>query len=65
MTVADYFTCPDRPGFLAWGEAVEKALVAQCGMGVLDLPDADYSSMYEDGYEPEEAAAEVLEENGF
>lgn len=65
QTAAEYFTCPDRPGFLPWGLAVEKALIAKCGMGVLDLPDAPYSDMYEDMLEPEDAADEVLAEQGF
>lgn len=60
-----YFTCPDRPGFLAWGLKVDAALEAKCGMGVLDLPDWDYSSAYEDMSEPDEVADEVLADQGF
>lgn len=65
MKPTDYFTCPDRPGFLAWGLAVDKALTQRIGLGVLDLPDQDYSSMYEDGLTASETVAEVLDATGF
>ena len=65
IDTAAYFTCPDRPGFLAWGLAVDAALTTECGMGVLDLPDADYSSLYEDGMTAADAALDVLADQGF
>lgn len=65
MDTREYFTCADRPGFLRWGLDVDAALVRACGLGVLDLPDADYSSMYEDGMNPAEAARDVLEAEGY
>lgn len=69
MRIEEYFTCPERPGFLAFGKKMERALVNRCGLGVLDLPDQDYSSMFEDWDGSDEAIADmaddILAEEGF
>lgn len=69
MQITDYFTCSERPGFLAFGKKMEAALVGKCGLGVLDLPDQDYSSLFEDWDGTDEAiddmAQEILEDEGM
>lgn len=69
MRIEEYFTCSERPGFLAFGKKMERALVSKCGLGVLDLPDQDYSSLFEEWDGSDEAiddmAQEILEEEGF
>ena len=62
--VAEYFTCPDRPGFLDWGLAVNAYCERDMGLSLLDLPDMDYSSWYEDGLTPRQAYATLLTELG-
>jgi hypothetical protein len=41
---------------------VNRIVEAQCGIGVLDLPDAPYREMYDDGLDAEGMADIVLEE---
>lgn len=69
MELAQYFTDPDRPTFLEFGKLVDARLVKRCGLGILDLPDQDYSSLHEDWDGTEEhandIADEILEEEGF
>jgi len=69
MDVIEYFTCPDRPTFLSFGKKINYALTRICGLGVLDLPDQDYSSLHEDwdGTDRQivDMAKEILEEEGF
>lgn len=61
MTIDDYFNDPERPGFLEWGQAVNKLALDAINMGVLDIADQDYSAMFEDDMTPEEAWADVAE----
>lgn len=63
-TARDYFTCPKRPGFLAWGLKVDEILERTIGMGILDLPDQDYSAMYEDGMRPSAVVAKIIDDFG-
>lgn len=69
MELEQYFTDPDRPTFLEFGKLVNARLVKRCGLGILDLPDQDYSSYHEDWDGSEEhandIADEILEEEGF
>ena len=69
MELQDYFGDPDRPTFLTFGKLVNARLVKRCGLGVLDLPDQDYSSLHEDWDGTKEhafeIADEILEEEGF
>jgi len=46
-------------------EEVDRVVRSIAGVSVHDLPDADFSSMMEDDYSPEEAAREILENEGF
>lgn len=48
MTIADYFTDADRPGFLDFGQRVDAEMTRRIGMGVLDIADQDYSALFED-----------------
>lgn len=61
-TARDYFTCPKRPGFLAWGLKVDEILQNTLDMGVLDLPDQDYSAMYADGMRPSAVVAKIIDD---
>lgn len=69
MDFQEYFTCPDRPDFLKFGTLVNKRLENKCGLGILDLPDQDYTSLHEewDGSEEHayDMADEILEELGY
>lgn len=69
MELAEYFTCPDRPTFLQFGKLVNARIEARCGLGILDLPDQDYSSLHEDWdgtvQHACDIADEILEEEGF
>lgn len=68
-SITEYFTDPERPEFVNFGKKMEKALVLRCGFGVLDLPDQDYSSLFEDWDGTDEMigemADEILEEEGM
>jgi len=46
-------------------EEVDRVVRSIAGVSVHDLPDADFSSMLEDDYSPEDAAREILENEGF
>lgn len=69
MELAQYFTDPTRPTFLRFGKLVNARLEERCGLGILDLPDQDYSSLHEDWdgtvEHANEIADEILEEEGF
>lgn len=69
MRIEDYFTCSDRPRFLEFGKKMEAALVDRCGLGVLELPDQDYSSLFEDWDGSDDhigaMAEEILENEGM
>jgi hypothetical protein len=69
MSLAEYFTDPDRPTFLQFGKLVNARIESRCGLGILDLPDQDYSSLHEewDGTVQHacDIADEILEEEGF
>jgi len=45
--------------------AVDTEITAICGLTHRDLSDYAFSDVYEDGWEPEEVAHDVLNENGF
>lgn len=47
--------------FEAWMARVNRKLVGTCGLGCMDLPDADYRIMYDEGLTPREAAEEALQ----
>jgi len=51
--------------FNAWMQQVDDVLVAICGIGSMDLIDAPYAEMFEDGLSPLQAAQEALEANGY
>ena len=50
--------------FEDWLSKVDDSLVSLCGLGYMDLPDMDYSSLYHDGVSPSEAADEAFENAG-
>jgi hypothetical protein len=60
--VEEYFTDPDRPGFLPWGLKVNAYTESNMMLSILDLPDMDYSSWYEDGLTPRQAYAALIDE---
>ncbi len=51
--------------FDVWMQKVDNCLVNTCGLGHQDLPDKQYMCMFEDQYTPNDAAAEVLEDEGY
>lgn len=51
--------------FKEWLAEVNTFLVALCGMGSDDLPDQDYWNMWNDEVDPEDAATEILDNEGF
>lgn len=50
--------------FDAWFDAVDREIVAICGLGVNDLPDQPYRDWYNDEMPPREAAMYALEDSG-
>lgn len=60
-----YYYDPDRPGFLEFAEAVNKIAEQKIGMGILDLPDQDYSSFFADELSPEDAWEIIVENEGL
>jgi len=55
---------PD-PTFASFMKSVDVALTAECGLGVNDLADFDYSGAFNDERDPQEVAYDVLAENDF
>ena len=51
--------------FNQWMDQVDNCVVGKCGLSYLDLPDVCYRDMYDNGYDPNEAANEALEYSGF
>lgn len=46
--------------FEQWLAAVDREVIAICGISVHELPDWDFWNAWNDGVPPEEAAEEVL-----
>lgn len=61
-TARDYFNDPSRPRFLEWGLKIDRLLNLNLGLGVLDLPDQDYSAMFEDGMRETAVVAHIIDE---
>lgn len=51
--------------FKQWMAEVDDELESICGLGHLDLPDANYRDEYDAGTTPAEMAEMVLEQEGF
>lgn len=51
--------------FVEWMQKVNQELEGACGLTADDLEDANYHDMFESGTTPDEAAAEVLSDNGY
>lgn len=51
-------------GFKAYMAKVDAAVENRCGLSVMDLPDVDFASMYEDGVSQAKAAARAIREAG-
>lgn len=64
-TAHDYFNDPSRPGFLEWGLKIDKLCEDTFGLGILDLPDRDYSGAFADGLRPTQVLAEIIDEFGL
>ena len=64
-TAHDYFNDPSRPGFLEWGLKIDKLCEDTFGLGILDLPDRDYSAAFADGLRPTQVLAEIIDEFGL
>ena len=64
-TAKDYFNDPSRPGFLEWGLKIDKLCEDTLGLGILDLPDRDYSAAFADGLRPTQVLAEIIDEFGL
>ena len=64
-TARDYFNDPSRPGFLKWGLKIDELCFCTFGLGVLDLPDRDYSAAFADGLRPTQVLAEIIDEFGL
>ena len=64
-TARDYFNDPSRPGFLEWGLKIDQLCVDTFGLGILDLPDRDYSAAFADGLRPTQVLAEIIDEFGL
>lgn len=63
MTIDDY-TSGD-PEFTAWLKRVDALCIRRVGVSILDLPDACWADMFEDGLRPGQALASVLDEEGI
>ena len=64
-TAHDYFNDPERPGFLERGLKIGKLCETTLGLGILDLPDRDYSAAFADGLRPTQVLAEIIDEFGM
>ena len=64
-TAHDYFNDPSHPGFLEWGLKIDKLCENTFGLGILDLPDRDYSAAFADGLRPTQVLAEIIDEFGL
>ena len=51
--------------FALWMEQVDLSVQRMISLSVHDLPDQAFADMFEDGYYPEDAAREILENEGF
>ena len=51
--------------FEVWMNKLNNCIRSVAGIDSDDLPDANYMDMYEDGFQPAEAAIAVLENEGF
>lgn len=53
--------------FAKFMNAVNNAILEETEyfVGLMDLPDWDFASAFESGIDPEEVAAEMLEDQGF
>ena len=63
-TAHDYFNDPERPGFLEWGLKIDRLCEYTLGLGILDLPDRDYSGAFADGLLPTQVLAQIIDEFG-
>lgn len=50
--------------FAAWMRKVDLAVAKRTGLSVMDLPDLDFASLFEDGVSPSRAAAKAIREAG-
>jgi hypothetical protein len=55
----------DAEAFSAWWNAANRECIKISTLGLHDLPDADFSGMFNGGMSPREAALEVLENADF
>jgi hypothetical protein len=62
---ADRATRPVNTDFEGWMKALDKAVIAECGLSYQDLPDWDFRAAFDNGIAPEAAARSVLDEAGF
>lgn len=51
--------------FKEWLSAVDRSLLATCGLTHMDLADQTWRDWYDDGVRPDEAAEMCLEDEGF
>ncbi len=51
--------------FHAFMVLIDRWISRKCGMSLMDLPDYDYASAFEDGNDPRAIALEVLMEAGW
>ncbi len=51
--------------FELWIKFVDRNLISVTGMGVEDLPDANYREMFEAEWTPLETSLSVLSQNGY
>jgi ethanolamine utilization protein EutQ (cupin superfamily) len=69
MRIEEYFSDPARPEFITFGKLIDKRIRRRCGIGLMDLADQDYSSLFEDWDGSKEMAYEmaddILEEEGL
>ena len=51
--------------FKMWMDKVDGALDSVCGLSHMDIADQRWHDWFDDGFTPEEAAREALEDEGF
>lgn len=51
--------------FINWINLVEKKVLHQFGFNLLDLPDEDYITYFDNNYEPNQMVQIIKESNGF
>ncbi len=68
MFYSDYYlqkTTEPNHNFVSWINIVETKVLNRFGLNLLDIPDEDYMSCFEDKLTPDDMVQIIKESNGF